>query len=443
MSMLLFSGLAIAAGYIASKVFGDDSSKTQSPTTYTYTPSGPSVTQPAGAGRKTTSPKRSRSRAKTTSATTYASPASAAAPATGGGGWMAQCDMGGGSGGTAVFGDSDGPVTVYDAEGIPLQLGIEQEFASGGEGTVYSCPNKPKFVIKIYKRRILENTAKRDALERRLRDMLAIEPLRNTPDVAWPLMPVFDENKRVAGFVMRAVKGTSMRALQGSAQIKRLFLGWNRKDLALVAKDFLDKMQLLAGNGVLVNDFNPANFLVGKDHRVMLIDCDSYQIPSRDGGEPHVATSYFASHVAPELLRNPEGLNRPRGPEQARFGAAIIAFQLLMCGLHPYSHKNGGTPEGNLKAGKCPLGLKSGCMLPSGWYNLISYLPFTMMETFIRMFRDGHGNPAARPTLAELRKQVEKFLFVMEKDPVRRDLAPKSPKPKSDSSNWSEKNNAA
>lgn len=443
MSLLLIGSLAIAAGYVASKVFGSNSSNSRSPATTVYTPTSSPVAQPAGARRKTTTPKRSRSRANKASATTYVSPTSAAAPAAGGGGWMAQCDMGGGNGGSAVFGGADGPVTIFDATGVPLKLGVEQEFASGGEGTVYSCPSNPKFVIKIYKRRILENTSKRDALERRLRDMLAIEPLRNNPDIAWPLMPVFDENKRVAGFVMRAVKGTSMRALQGAQQVQRCFPDWDRKDLALVAKDFLFKMQLLADSGVLVNDFNPANFLVGKNHRVMLIDCDSYQIPSKDGGEPHVATSYFASHVAPELLRDPEGLNRPRGPEQARFGAAIIVFQLLMCGLHPYSHKNGGTPEENLKAGKCPLGLKSGCGLPSGWYNLISYLPFTVMEAFIRMFRDGHGNPSARPTLAELRAQVDKFLFVMSKDPNRRDLAPAAPKPKSDTTNWSGKNSAA
>ena len=35
------------------------------------------------------------------------------------------------------------------------------------------------------------------------------------------------------------------------------------------------------------------------------------------------------------------------------------------------------------------------------------------------------------PTLAELRKEVEKFLFVMKKDPLRKSLAPAAPKAKS------------
>ena len=352
-----------------------------------------------------------------------------------GGGWLAQCGTGNIPAG--------GPTTVYDPSGTPLQLSAADELASGGEGTVYRCPGHDSFVIKLYKRDIVENPEKQKAVIERLRDMLSIEELRKDHDIAWPQMFVYDADKHVVGFVMRAVSGTSVSSLQGAERIRRLFPGWDRKDLVLVARDFLDKMQLLASHGVLVNDFNPANFIVGKDHRVRLIDCDSYQIPSVNGGAPHVATSYFSSHVAPEMLRRPSLLKQPRGPEQARFGAAIIVYQLLMCGLHPYSHKNGGMPEDNLKSGKCPLGLGSGCSIPTGWYNLLSYLPYTAMDKFIRMFRDGHGNPAARPTLGELRQEVEKFLFVMGKDPLRRDLAPATPKVKSGTARTAWKNAAA
>ena len=439
MSLLLLGGLALAAGYVASQILGNDSSSGNQPA-----PKAPRPYVPVSQARPSHPRKPQSARGSSKTRGTRNAPTSAPAGGVAGGGWMGQCDMGGGTGdAVAVYGDSAGPIEVYDAEGAPLPLGIEDEKASGGEGTVYRYPKNPKFVIKVYKRRILDNPAKRDAIERRLRDMLLIEPLRKAEGIAWPLMPVFDENKRAVGFVMRAVDGTSMRSLQGAAQIQSLFPGWNREDMARVAKDFLKKMQLLADNGVLVNDYNPANFLVGKDHKVRLIDCDSFQIPSADGGEPHVATSYFASHVAPELLRNPEMLNRPRAVEQARFGAAIIVFQLLMCGLHPYSHRFGGTPEGNLKQGKCPLGQKSGCQLPAGWYNLLSYLPYSMMNAFVRMFRNGHGDPSVRPTLAELRNEVDKFLYVMKKDPVRRELAPTSPKPKSDTSTWAGKNPAA
>ena len=352
-----------------------------------------------------------------------------------GGGWLAQCGTGNIPAG--------GPTTVYDPNGTPLQLSAADELASGGEGTVYRCPGHDSFVIKIYKRDIVENPEKQKAVIERLRDMLSIAALRKNRDIAWPQMPVYDAEKRVVGFVMRAVSGTSVSSFQGAERIRMLFPGWDRRDLALVAGDFLDKMQLLANHGVLVNDFNPANFIVGKDHRVRLIDCDSYQIPSANGGAPHVATSYFASHVAPEILRQPSLLKRPRGPEQARFGAAIIVYQLLMCGQHPYSHKNGGMPEENLKSGKCPLGIGAGCLIPTGWYNLLSYLPYTTMEKFIRMFRDGHGDPSVRPTLAELRKEVDKFLFVMKKDPIRKDLSPITPKVKSDTAHGPWKKTAA
>ena len=323
---------------------------------------------------------------------------------------------------------------------MPLHLSAADELASGGEGTVYRCPGHDSFVIKLYKRDIVENPGKQKAVMERLRDMLSIEALKKDRDIAWPQRIVYDADKRVSGFVMRTVSGTPVSSLQGPERIRKLFPGWDRKDLALVARNFLAKMQLLADHGVLVNDFNPANFIVGKDHGVRLIDCDSFQIPSADGGAPHVATSYFASHVAPEILRNPALLKQPRGPEQARFGAAIIVFQLLMCGLHPYSHTFGESPEENLKQGLCPIGIGSGCKILPHWYNLLSYMPFTMKDAFVRMFRDGHEKTSVRPTLAELRGEVAKFLNVMEKDPIRKNLAPATPKLKS---NYAGKNSAA
>lgn len=412
MSLILLGGLALA-GYVAWNALTDNSSGS--------TPTAPT---PAPAPRPRPARSTGSSRPCKATQTPTRSRTPKALPPAGGGGWLAQCGANGVPTG--------GPATVYDPSGNPLQLSAADELASGGEGTVYRCPEHDGFVIKLYKRDIVENQEKQKAVVGRLRDMLSIEALRKDRDIAWPQMPVYDTDKRVAGFVMRAVEGSSFRSLQGAAQIRRLFPGWDREDLALVAENFLDKMQLLANHGVLVNDFNPANFIVGKNHEVRLIDCDSFQIPSANGGAPHIATTYFASHSAPELLRNPSLLKRPRGPEQARFGAAIIVFQLLMCGLHPYSHKHGGMPEENLKSGKCPLGIGSGCSIPTGWYNLLSYLPYTAMEKFIQMFRDGHGDPSVRPSLAELRTEVKKFLFVMKKDPLRKDLAPATPKVKSD-----------
>ena len=305
MSLLILGGLAIAGAWAWGALTSDSSSSSSAPTQpYPRGPSGTIRWHP-------TSRNATRARASLYQRQRAPKPVPPA-----GGGWLAQC----GPGNVPV----GGPTTVYDPNGTPLQLSAFDELASGGEGTVYRCPSNDSFVIKLYKRDIVENPEKQKAVIERLRDMLSIEALRKNHNVAWPQMPVYDAEKRVAGFVMRAVSGTSICSLQGAERIRMLFPGWNRKDLALVARDFLDKMQLLAKHGVLVNDFNPANFIVGKDHRVRLIDCDSYQIPSANGGAPHVATSYFASHVAPEILRQPSLLKQPRGPEQARFGAAII-----------------------------------------------------------------------------------------------------------------------
>lgn len=423
MSMLLIGGLAIAGGIVLKKIFGGSTSScNQTPPVSNGYNCGGGKTASGHVNQKSQSCNAGSTRSGSSSHAKAQARATSPVPAAGG--WLNNCS------GTAASGGS-GPVTLYDEKGNPVKVGEADELASGGEGMVYRCPNCPKFVIKVYQDRILNNPVKRKAIERRLKDMVAITDLCQNDAFAWPRMLVYDQNHHVKGFVMRAVKGRSLVTLQGQKQISKYFPGWNREDLAIVADDFLEKMHVLAKYGVLVNDFNPRNFIVGSDHKVRFIDCDSFQIPSADGGTPHIATSYFASHVAPEILQNPELLNGPRNESQANFAAAIIVFQLLMCGLHPYSHKNGGTPEDNLKSGKCPLGLKSGAQLPLGWYNLLSYFPYTLTDTFIRMFRDGHGNPSVRPSLKNLKIEVVKFLSVMRKDPVRRELNPSSAKTKS------------
>ena len=197
--------------------------------------------------------------------------------------------------------------------------------------------------------------------------------------------------------------------------------------------DYVKKIQLLAANKVFINDFNPANFLVNDRCEVSFIDCDSFQAPSKNG--VHVTKTFFPSHTAPELLKNKTLLEQPRTIHQVEFGAALTVFNILMCGLHPYNyctpgHKSAcGTPDENLMRGRCPLGIGADCQLPlGGWRNLWSWLTYSLKGFFITMFKDGHSNPAVRPTLKQLQSELEILLTRMAKDPERTELEPKQAK---------------
>ena len=331
--------------------------------------------------------------------------------------------------------EDGGQVDAYDMQGKRLELGAREYKTSGGEGAVYSCPLNPRILVKIYKRSKLEDPAKMKAIHARIMDMAGNGNLAKQADMAWPLMPVFDANRNVIGFAMHKCEGSSLLALRGPANIQKHFPGWNRRNLVETALDFVQKVKLLTNQGVLINDFNPANFLVDARGKVSFIDCDSYQVPAAQGGV-HISRTYFPSYSAPELIKNKSLLGQKRNIHHVEFGTAMIVFHILMCGLHPYnyfdpSHQSDcGTPDENLLKGRCPLGTGAGCKMPPGnWFNLWSHLTYSLKTAFISTFREGHGDLNRRTTLDQWETELKKMLYVMGQDPVRNDLMPRTAKP--------------
>ena len=305
---------------------------------------------------------------------------------------------------------------VYDPAGAPLSLTKADILAHGGEGIVYTFRKNPAFLIKICKDDTLRDPRKLAAFRDRLNAMLALEECRKADFLAWPLMPVFDEKKQVIGFVMRKNSGRTLRALYAPCQVRRFFPGWDRLSVTKVALNLVNAVQMLARHRVLVNDFNPDNFLVDSFGRIRLIDCDSFQIPGAgDDQNTFLTRTFTPEYTAPELLFHPELFNQERTPEQVRFSLAVVVYMILMSGLHPYAQCGGTDPVDNLKSGKCPLARRDGVRLPVGWYKSVSWLTPGLKHLFIRMFVDGHHEPMKRPMLGELKNELEIFIDVMRK----------------------------
>lgn len=328
-------------------------------------------------------------------------------------------------------------LTVYDYAGTALQLPEDNIVAGGREGTVYSMPKKDNILIKLYNKLQIDNREKHQRNTERLRTMFKLLHKLNLGNcqkipLAWPVMPIFDKNKTIIGFAMYKCDGVSFRALGSIAGIKRYFPDWTRRELALTALDFVKKLRNLQKSGVQINDFNPSNFLVDRNCNVSFIDCDSFQIA--EGNKIHVTNTFISSHCAPELLKDKRLLDLPRNAHHLEFGAAIVIFNLLMCGLHPYAYHDPlqmtacGNPEENLLNGRCPLGVGAGCKFPIGnWYNLWSWTSHNVKGGFIRTFRDGHSNPAARTSLADWEKYLHEMIVQMSKYPERTEIFPEQP----------------
>ena len=299
-----------------------------------------------------------------------------------------------------------GPVTVYDRQGEPLKLSAAEKVAQGGGGTVYRFRANDRILIKL---------CKPDSVPgRKIQAMLELEECRNAPFLAWPLMPVFDRNRLIIGFAMRKCSGRTLRALYAPFQVKRFFPGWDKLQLAQVALNLVNGVQLLARQGVLISDFNPDNFLVNRHGKVQFIDCDSFQIAGKDG-KTYLSKNFLPEFAAPELLLHQENFKRGRTPEQIRFSLAVVVYMILLSGLHPFAYCGGSDPATNLKTGKCPLDTRTKIRFPVSWTKSVSYLPDSLRELFRRMFVDGYGEPLRRPGLGELKSELEQYIAFLRK----------------------------
>ena len=306
--------------------------------------------------------------------------------------------------------------TVYDPAGQPLALKKSDVIAHGGEGFVYKLSINSGYLVKICKDETLDNASKREAFCGRINAMLSLEDCRKAEFLAWPQMPVFDSQKRVIGFVMPRAGGRTLRALYAPCQIRRFFPGWDRLHVTKVALNLVNAVQMLARHRVLVNDFNPGNFLVDSQGKITLIDCDSFQIPGAGTKQNTFLTRTFTpEYTAPELLFKPELFNQERTPEQVRFSLALVVYMILMSGLHPFAQCGGTDPAENLKTGKCPLDKSHGVRLPVGWYKSVSWLPQSLYDYFVDMFVAGYGNPEQRPLIGDLKTELENFIEIMRK----------------------------
>jgi DNA-binding helix-hairpin-helix protein with protein kinase domain len=289
------------------------------------------------------------------------------------------------------------PRFVYSDTGEPELLG--QELARGGEGAVHQLANRPGILVKLYFKDRLANDTE---LPAKIHAMTAL-PLRDDPRFAWPRMTVHDDAGRFIGLAMRQVEGVSFQTFCQPRLVQQRLPRWDRRKTVQVAMGFVELIQTLHRYQVLVGDINPANFLFVPDTgAVSCLDCDSYQIRSSTGiYRCRVAVPEFQP---PELQQGFSDVTR--NPEHEKFSVAVLLFKVLMLGLHPYSHRDGGHPIENLQKGKTPFDPGSGrtdrvCFLDGNWRFMWSHLPFAIKTLFIRSFVDGHSNPTARPTLDE------------------------------------------
>jgi DNA-binding helix-hairpin-helix protein with protein kinase domain len=195
---------------------------------------------------------------------------------------------------------------------------------------VFTLPNDQSLVAKVYHKPPSAQTAEKLTAMVRLANpqLLAL--------AAWPMKLLYQaRTQQLAGFMMPRLKDCeSIQQLYNPVQRLTCFprAGWNfqvRAALNLAAA--FDEVHKA---GCLVGDVNQSNALVSTQALVRLIDCDSFQV--RANGKPYLCEVGVAHYTPPELQGKPlRGLVRTENHD--RFGLAVLIYQLLFVGRHPYA----------------------------------------------------------------------------------------------------------
>lgn len=221
--------------------------------------------------------------------------------------------------------------SLHADDGAPIELG--DRVGKGGEGTVYEVKGEAGPTAKLAK---IYHVAPSPEQEAKLLAMARLRTDRLLALTAWPLGVIrLGRGGPVRGLLMPRVKGRPIHLLYGpkSRHLNFPEAGW--AFLIATAANLARAVATIHEHGHVVADINQGNILVAPRATVALIDCDSFQV--RDGDRLFLCNVGVGPYVPPELQGG--SLHVARTPNHDAFGLAVLIFQLLFLGRHPFSGK--------------------------------------------------------------------------------------------------------
>ncbi len=229
------------------------------------------------------------------------------------------------------------------------------------------------------------------------------------PQFAWPLAWLSDSSGRPAGYLMPLLdlaKAFPLDYYYDQSLIKKLK---SPAEAALsfkleIARNLAKLVADLHEHGHYFIDMKPQNIRVLLDsHVVTLVDCDGFSIAG-SGGRRHPAELLSSDYIAPEAQRrnsSPADLAEP----QDRYALAVILFQLLNRGTHPFqgivtaAAIKVSTNDEKAAAGLYPHGLVSDTRIKPRPQSTHHLWPDETRALFDQAFTT--GSPSARPSAQE------------------------------------------
>ncbi|RAP58100.1 protein kinase [Oleiagrimonas sp. MCCC 1A03011] len=226
------------------------------------------------------------------------------------------------------------PSIRIGGKSIPLGKSL----GKGGEGDVFACAASSDVAIKVYKERL------RNSREGKVRAMVESKLASQSSLVAFPAAVATDAKGRFAGFAMRLVSGYKpVHELYSPKSRKVHFPNTDYRFLIRVAQNIARAVATVHQTGCVIGDFNHSGVLISKDATVALIDADSFQFSLN--GQTYPCVVGTEDFTPPELHgKRLAEVTRTRAHDN--FGLAVVIFQLLVMGKHPYAGRYNGPDIG-------------------------------------------------------------------------------------------------
>ena len=212
---------------------------------------------------------------------------------------------------------------------------------SGGAGSIHLLHDEPHSVAKIYHGHVDAALA-----QRRVEAMLRLAPQlpdiaedgRHYVQLAWPTALLRDGRDAFRGYLMPMVDVAATSELEAVLQERQaraagLPTGLGAK--VALAANLSAVVAELHRQGHYVVDLKPVNLRFYKESLYLaLLDCDGFSV--QGGEERFAAMQMTPDYLAPEFQSGPMAPG-PQEERQDRFALAVVIFQLLNFGIHPFS----------------------------------------------------------------------------------------------------------
>jgi DNA-binding helix-hairpin-helix protein with protein kinase domain len=299
-------------------------------------------------------------------------------------------------------------------------VSLATELGAGGEGTILTIDGEPDCVAKIY------HTPPPPDKRNKILAMIQNPPKDPAIDgpfkfhsIVWPKDALYSDRRCVtlAGFTMPRIQKKGFKIIVSYILPEKRFESFSGaftwQHLMNTAVNLASCVAAIHEKGHCVGDLNESNFMVAPDTLLAVIDCDSFQIKDQQTGRLWRCPVGRPEYAAPEIC-NADFINVDRTVHTDNFALAIMIFQLLMEGTHPYSAKGRLVEDAPAISDKIAKGIfpyvaRKGIQ-PPVYAPPFKILDPDLQQLFIRCFESGHRKPQDRPSAVQWKSALQSGL---------------------------------